>query len=96
MERVITRDILIYLRRHNIISKQQHGFLSGRSTTNNVLETFNDWTLALNNGKSVCIANVDFAKAFDSVCKLLCEVQSYGILWYIDKVDQQFLSERLL
>ena len=39
-------DILSYLRRHGIISKQQHGFLSGRSTTSNLLEIFNDWTFA--------------------------------------------------
>jgi len=72
MERVIAHDMLIYLRRHNVISKQQHWFLSGRCTTSNFLEMLNDWTLALNNGKSVCNANFDFAKAFDSVYKRLC------------------------
>jgi len=45
MELVIAHDMLIYLRHHNVISKQQHGFLSGRSTTNNLLDTLNDWTL---------------------------------------------------
>jgi len=80
MERVIAHNMLICLRGHNVISKQQHGFLSGRSATSNLLETLNDWTLTINNGKSVCITNVDFAKAFDSVCtsKLLCKLQSYG------------------
>jgi len=36
------------------------------------------WTLSLNNGKSICNANLDLAKAFDSVCisKLLCKLQS--------------------
>jgi len=78
MERVIAHDTLINLRRHNVISKQQHGFLSRRSTTSNLLETLNDWTLALNYGKSICIANVDFAKVFKSVCtsKLLCKIHS--------------------
>jgi len=37
MERVIAHDMLIYLRRHNVISKQQHGFLSGRSKPSNLL-----------------------------------------------------------
>jgi len=70
MERVIVCDMLTYLRRHRIISKQQHGFLSGRSTTSNLLKTFNDWTLALNSGA-----------AFHTVshCKLICKLQSYGI-----------------
>ena len=55
--------------------------LSGRSTTSDLLEAFNDWTLALNDKNSVAVANIDFAKAFDSVShsKLLCKLQSYGI-----------------
>jgi len=96
MERVIAHDMLIYLRRHNGISKQQHGFLSGRSTTSNLLQTLNDTTLALNTGKSVCIANVDFAKPFDSVCtsKLLCKLQSCGISDQLIKWISSFLSDR--
>jgi len=44
------------------------------------VETLNDWTLTLNNGESVCVANIDFAKAFDSVCtsELLCKLQSFN------------------
>jgi len=33
-----------------------------------VLESVSDWTLALNNGQSVMVAYVDYAKAFDVVC----------------------------
>ena len=96
MEHVIVHEILIYLRCHNVISKQQHGFLSGRSTTSNLLEMLSDWTLALNNGKSVCVANIDFAKAFDSVCtsKLLNKLQSYGITGQLIKWISSFLSNR--
>jgi Reverse transcriptase (RNA-dependent DNA polymerase) len=81
MEHVIVSDILSYLRHHETISKQQHGFLSGRSTTSNLLETFNDWTLALNDKNSIAVANIDFAKACDTVChnKLQHKLQSYGI-----------------
>ena len=81
MERAIVLDKLSYLRHHRIISKQQHGFLSGRSTTSNLLETFKDWTLALNDKNSIAVANIDFATAFDAVCrnKLQHKLQSYGI-----------------
>jgi len=81
MERVIVCDMLTYLRRHRIISKQQHGFLSNRSTTSNLLETFNDWTLALNSNNIVAVAYIDFAKAFDTVshCKSMCKLESDGI-----------------
>ena len=44
MERVISTDVLHYLRTQNIISKHQHGFLSGRSTNTNLHETLNEWT----------------------------------------------------
>jgi len=94
MERAIAHDMFIYLRCHNVISKQQHCFLSGRLITSTLLETLNDWTLTINNGKSVCISNVDFAKAFDSVCtsKLLCKLQSEGIFGQLIKWISIFLS----
>jgi len=67
MERVIANQMLSYLRAHNLISKHQHGFLSKHSTVSNLLESVNDWTLALNNSKGVAVAYVDYAKAFDVV-----------------------------
>jgi Reverse transcriptase (RNA-dependent DNA polymerase) len=81
MERVISTDMLQYLRQNNIISKHQHGFLSGRSTSTNLLETLNDWTLAIKNKQSIVIAYIDYSKAFDCVTreKLLIKLSSYGI-----------------
>jgi len=49
MERIIVQRMLIYLKVNNIIIWQQHGFLPRRSTTNNLLDSLNDWTLAINN-----------------------------------------------
>jgi hypothetical protein len=42
-------------------------FLTGRSTTTNLLETLNDWTIALQDKKSVTAAYIDFSKAFEMV-----------------------------
>jgi len=42
-----------FLHKHGVINAHQHGFLSGRSTTTNLLESVNDWTLAINDRKSV-------------------------------------------
>ena len=39
MERLINVNLLGYLHQHKLISKAQHGFLSRRSTTTNLLET---------------------------------------------------------
>ena len=81
MERVIVQEMLNYLRSNNLISKQQHGFISKRFTVTNMLESLNDWSIAVENGKSQMVAYIDFAKAFDSVChaKLLVKLNDYGI-----------------
>jgi hypothetical protein len=79
MERVISSDMLAFLRMHNAISKQQHAFLSRRSTCTNLIETINDWTLAIKSKKSVVV--VDYTRAFDTVSqkKLINKLAAYGI-----------------
>ena len=96
MERVIADQMLNYLRAHNLISKHQHGFMSRHSTVSNLLESVNDWTLALNNNKGVAIAYIDYAKAFDVVChsKLLLKLSAYGITGDLIEWIRSFLSER--
>ena len=81
MERVIVNKTLSFMRQHGAISKHQHGFLSGRSTSSNLLETLNDWTLTINGRNSVGVAYIDYKRAFDCVShnKLLLKLQSYGI-----------------
>jgi ribonuclease P/MRP protein subunit RPP40 len=70
-----------YLREHRVISQEQYGFLAGRSTTLNLLDALNEWSLAIDNKCSVAAAYIDYAKAFDSVSPLkLChKLKAYGI-----------------
>lgn len=49
MERVIVADITSYMMEKGFISHYQHGFLRGRSTTTNLLESLSDWTVAIEN-----------------------------------------------
>jgi len=44
MERVISAELINYLWQHRLITKDQHGF-SQKSTSTNLLESLNDWTL---------------------------------------------------
>jgi hypothetical protein len=80
MESIMKDEILKYLLKNKLISTQQHGFLSKHSTVTNLLESLNDWTLAIKDFHSVDVAYIDYRKAFDSVChsKLLTKLRGYG------------------
>ena len=55
-------------------------FLLRKSTKTSLLDSLNDWSLAIKHERYVNVAVVDFAKAFDSVAhpKLLNKLKSYG------------------
>ena len=66
MERIIC-TVLDYLTEHDMITNQQHSFLSRTSTTTSLFDSLNYWSLAIKHKRYVDVAFVDFAKAFDSV-----------------------------
>ena len=66
MERLIATDMLFYLRNNNLITKHKHGSLSRHSTCTQLIETINDWSIAIKNRFIVDSAYLDFAKAFDT------------------------------
>lgn len=68
MECIICVDMLHYLRAHGIITRQQHGFLSDKSTATNLSETLNNWTLDVRGKQAVNVVYIDYAKAFNKVC----------------------------
>ena len=74
----------------------QHGFLMGRSTETQLLETLNDWTSALDAGKVIDILYLDISKAFDSVShtKLISKLFQYGVTGLALDWIKAFLSNR--
>src|ERR1044072_6854331 len=48
-ESIIKKSLLLLFKEHNLITSHQHGFLSLHSTTTNLLECINDWTVTLDN-----------------------------------------------
>ena len=67
MESIINESVVTHLRRNNIIHKNQHGFVSKKSTTTQQLEYLHKWTNALDANIPVDVVHLDFAKAFDTV-----------------------------
>jgi len=81
MERVLSHKLYQYLKEHNVLYAAQHGFVEGRSTCSNLLESFNDWTLNLQSKQQTTVIFIDVRKAFDTVShdKLFARLHSYGI-----------------
>ena len=64
MESVVNEQMMSYLIGNGLISKNQHGFLVKRSTCTNLLDSFQDWVIALKGRVDVDIVFVDFSKSF--------------------------------
>ena len=84
MEKLVRSRILNRMKSQNLFTKRQYGFISGRSTSLQLLEVLDKWTEALDNGHYVdCIYRyMDFQKAFDKAPhkRLLEKIKSYGIV----------------
>ena len=85
-----------HLDRNGLISKEQHGFLSGKSTQTQLLECINDWTKGIDSKKSLDVFYLDISKAFDTVShpKLLKKLECYGISGELHQWLSDFLSCR--
>ena len=69
MESIIKSQLVDFLSINNLISPNQHAFLSRHSTTTNLLECIHDWVLSLqsNNSTGIIYIGLDFSRAFDSI-----------------------------
>ena len=94
MERIISDQLLVYLNTHELLSPHQYSFQKSSSTVTQLLDYQNDWVKAQNDGDSVDIIYLDYAKAFDSVVhnKLLIKLAAYGIRDTLLSWIERFLS----
>ena len=69
-ERIIKDEILGHTS-HNL-DQRQHGFMSNKSCTTNMVHFCDSLALSLNNDKRSDVIYFDFAKAFDSVAMTSC------------------------
>jgi hypothetical protein len=81
MEKIVRMHLIDYLTQHNLLTKEQHGFVPGKSCITNLLESYDFSTKLLADGDWIDIVYLDFAKAFDKVhhASLELKLYNYGI-----------------
>ena len=96
METLIRDHIVDHMKTNNLFSDKQYGFISGRSTSLQLLTVLDIWTDALERGLTLDIIYMDFRKAFDVVPhrRLVGKLKSYGISKEITNWVVSFLSDR--
>jgi len=79
LEAIVKKRLMGHLTANNFLSGCQHGFVSGRSYTTNLLSTLE--ALMTAEGSSIDVIYINIAKAFDSVPheQLLKEVEALEI-----------------
>ena len=81
LESIIRDAIIDFMQTRNLFSKRQYWFMSGRSTTLQLLHVLEEWTQIVDQGGTVHCIFLDFMKAFDSVPhqRLLLKLKADGI-----------------
>ena len=97
MESFVREAMLHHLIENNLLTKKQYGFLTGRSTTLQLLHYLDRCAESVSKGCVVDAIYLDFAKAFDTVPhrRLIGKLQAYGIKGEMLKWVESFLSERV-
>ena len=87
---------LIFCQEHHITTTLQSGFVPGDSTVNQLVDIYNTFCKALDDGKEVRAIFCDISKAFDRVWHkgLIYKLKTVGIsgsvlLWFTDYLDNR-------
>ena len=67
LESLIRDALVTYMKQNGLFSNKQFGFITGRSTTLQLLKVLDRWTEILDSGGYVDVIYCDFKKAFDTV-----------------------------
>ena len=98
LESLIRQSLTDFLDSNDAISKKQHGFVKGRSCLTNLLECFECWTKALDEGFGIDLLYLDFRKAFDSIPlrRLIEKLKSDGLSGKLLEWISDFLMSRTM
>ena len=95
-ERVIKVQLVGHLVKNDLLKKNQHGFVAGRSTQTQLLQHYTDVFEAISEGVRLDTVYLDFAKAFDKVDHdiLLRKITGHGIKGKLGMWIKDFLNDR--
>ncbi len=94
----LMRDVIVqHLEDNELLKDSQHGFRKGRSCLTNLLTFLDRVSGCLDEGESVDVVFLDFAKAFDKVPhhRLSKKLQSHGIDGEVRRWIEQWLTGRM-
>ena len=96
MESIIRDEIVKHLTDNKLILPSQHGFMKSKSCLTNLLEYLEVLTKLVDEGHSVDVVYLDFAKAFDKVPhrRLLQKMKAHGIVGKVAEWVERWLTGR--
>ena len=96
LEKLVHKRIFYFFRDNQVITTLQSGFVQGDSTVNQLVDIYNTFCKALDEGKEVSAIFCDISKAFDRVWYkgLLFKLEAVGIRgsllnWFTDYLDNR-------
>jgi len=95
-EALVKDAMVTHLDRNGLITDCQHGFVLSCSCATNLIEFYDNITLAMDNNKPTDIIFLELAKAFDKVPHraLVAKLRSYGIQGKVGNWVESWLSNR--
>ena len=96
MESIIRDSLIDHMKKNNLFSSQQFGFINGRSTVLQLMHVIDIWTQIIDEGGNIDAVYCDFMKAFDKVPhnRLTYKVHQYGITNFVHGWIKSFLNNR--
>ena len=96
MEKFVRGKVMTHLLENKLLTNKQYGFISGRSTTIQLLNYLDSCVKKIVDSNVVDVIYLDFAKALDTVPhrRLIGKLESYGISGNLLGWISDFLRER--
>ena len=97
MKTMIREQVIKDMKNNKFFTDRQYGFISGRSTSLQLLNVLDKWTKALDNGNSIDVVYMDYIKTFDTVphMRFMNKLKAYGVEDPVLSWISSFLSERV-